>query len=118
MSGRDLEVKAIEPKIVDHLCQLFEDVPKWELSADVDFDQFNMPRLPILQLTKPSTFVQIKEKQKPFALKMDEPLAKFFLKCSGGDRQAVSKDFEELQKIRIFFTKASQEEKKIASGAM
>lgn len=39
---------AIEPKLAEHMCQLFEDVPDWELMADVDFDEFTMPSLPIL----------------------------------------------------------------------
>ena len=80
--------------------------------ADVDFDAFTVPRLPILQITKPSTFVKVKEKlNRSIFLRMDEPLTKYFTKCSGGDKQVIEYDYEMLMKLRIFFKKASNDEK-------
>ena len=109
--------QAIEPKLAEHMCQLFEDVPNWELMADVDFDEFAMPSLPILQMTKPSSFIKIKEKQKKSIFKtIAEPLTKFFMKSSGGMSKDsnidLEEDYRQLMRLRIFFKHASMAEKR------
>ena len=93
-------------------------MPQWELSADVDFDKFTMPELPIFQMTKPSTFVAVKEKQRVNILSsMKEPLPKFFARVAGGDKRQIEEEYNELMKHRIFFKIASKEEK-VAAGCI
>ena len=47
---------------------------------------------------------------------MREPLAKFFVKCSGGQKELIDKDYDKLMKLRNFFSRVSPEERKIAAG--
>ena len=91
-------------------------MPEWELMADVDFDSFQMPSLPILQMTKPSTFIKVKEKERSSIFEtITEPLCKFFMKCCGGASKEnsleIENDYLKLAKLKSFFRNASKAEK-------